>query len=231
MFFGVPHSATFIFVIFLYVIASIAYIHPVYSAGVRTHDLLIMSRLPYPLDHGSRLTTLNFFKISFSKKIVSFVFSDDEPFQEGHLRGPARGGRQRHRGQSLRSRSEQKPNLRFSGFPRTASAANLSARRQLQSARNRSSVDRARDQPAIPQPVEQQVKAAAGRAEPDVAAARALHLLQQVRVDSELRLQHCKAGDTCCGNQSGKQNCPKKIFAVFFLLNYWTTILIVSFKD
>ncbi len=45
-FFGVPHSATFIFVIFLYVIASIAYIHPVYGAGVRTHDLLIVSRLP-----------------------------------------------------------------------------------------------------------------------------------------------------------------------------------------
>ena len=40
------HSATFIFVIFLYVIASIAYIHPVYGAGVRTHDLLIVSRLP-----------------------------------------------------------------------------------------------------------------------------------------------------------------------------------------
>jgi hypothetical protein len=34
------------FVIFLYVIASIAYIHPVYGAGVRTHDLLIVSRLP-----------------------------------------------------------------------------------------------------------------------------------------------------------------------------------------
>ncbi len=46
IFFGVPHSATFIFVIFLYVIASIAYIHPVYGAGVRTHDLLIVSRLP-----------------------------------------------------------------------------------------------------------------------------------------------------------------------------------------
>jgi hypothetical protein len=45
-FFGVPHSATFIFVIFLYVIASIAYIHPVYGAGVRTHDLLNVSRLP-----------------------------------------------------------------------------------------------------------------------------------------------------------------------------------------
>jgi hypothetical protein len=45
-FFGVPHLATFIFVIFLYVIASIAYIHPVYGAGVRTHDLLIVSRLP-----------------------------------------------------------------------------------------------------------------------------------------------------------------------------------------
>ena len=47
-FFGVPHSATFIFVIFVYVyvIAGIAYIHPVYGDGVWTHDLLIMSRLP-----------------------------------------------------------------------------------------------------------------------------------------------------------------------------------------
>jgi hypothetical protein len=55
-FFGVPHSATFIFVIFgvFYVIASITYIHAVYGAGVRTHDLLIMSPLPLPLDHGSR---------------------------------------------------------------------------------------------------------------------------------------------------------------------------------
>ena len=46
IFFGVPHLATFIFIIFLYVIASIAYIHPVYGAGVQTHDLLIVSRLP-----------------------------------------------------------------------------------------------------------------------------------------------------------------------------------------
>ncbi len=53
--FGVLHSATFISVILVYVIASIAYIHPVYGAGVRTHDLLIMSLLPLPLDHGSRL--------------------------------------------------------------------------------------------------------------------------------------------------------------------------------
>jgi hypothetical protein len=37
-FFGVPHLATFIFAIFLcvHVIASIAFIHPVYSAGVQT---------------------------------------------------------------------------------------------------------------------------------------------------------------------------------------------------
>jgi hypothetical protein len=40
---------------FVYVIASIAYIHPVYGAKVRTHDLLIMSPLPFPLEHGSRL--------------------------------------------------------------------------------------------------------------------------------------------------------------------------------
>jgi hypothetical protein len=48
IFFGVPHLATFIFIIFIcvYVIASIAYIHPVYSARVGTHDLLIVSHLP-----------------------------------------------------------------------------------------------------------------------------------------------------------------------------------------
>jgi hypothetical protein len=41
-----PHLATFIFIIFLYVIASITYIHPVYGARVRTHNLFIVSRLP-----------------------------------------------------------------------------------------------------------------------------------------------------------------------------------------
>jgi hypothetical protein len=55
IFFGVPNSATFIFDTFVYVIAIIAYIHPVYGAGVRTHNLLIMSHLPLPLDHGSHL--------------------------------------------------------------------------------------------------------------------------------------------------------------------------------
>ena len=29
--------------------------HPVYSAGIRTHDLLDMSLLPLPLDQGSRI--------------------------------------------------------------------------------------------------------------------------------------------------------------------------------
>ncbi len=58
VFFGVLHLATFIFVIIVYVIASIAYIHPIYSAGVRTHNLLIMSPLPLPLDHGSRRTDI-----------------------------------------------------------------------------------------------------------------------------------------------------------------------------
>ena len=29
-------------------------IHPVYGAGIRTHDLSNMSRLPFPLDLGSR---------------------------------------------------------------------------------------------------------------------------------------------------------------------------------
>jgi hypothetical protein len=49
-----PLLATFIFIIFFYVVASIAYIYSVYGAGVRSHDHLIMSRLPQPLDHGSR---------------------------------------------------------------------------------------------------------------------------------------------------------------------------------
>ena len=47
-----PHLITFIFVIFVYVIAGIANIHPVYGAGVWTHNLLVMSHLPSPLDHG-----------------------------------------------------------------------------------------------------------------------------------------------------------------------------------
>jgi hypothetical protein len=41
----VPHLATF-FIIFVYVIASIAYIHPVYGVGAWTHNFLIMSPLP-----------------------------------------------------------------------------------------------------------------------------------------------------------------------------------------
>ncbi len=50
-FFGVPHLATFILFLFNeYVIASIAYIHPVYD-GIRTHVLLDMSR------ESSALTT------------------------------------------------------------------------------------------------------------------------------------------------------------------------------
>jgi hypothetical protein len=44
-FFGVPHLATFISFFIKYVIASIAYIHPVYG-GIRTHDLLDVSLLP-----------------------------------------------------------------------------------------------------------------------------------------------------------------------------------------
>jgi hypothetical protein len=48
IFFGLLHLATFIFVNFMYVsvIASIAYTHPVYRAGVQTYNLLVMSRLP-----------------------------------------------------------------------------------------------------------------------------------------------------------------------------------------
>ncbi len=44
MFFCVPHLATFILFLFN-VIASIAYIHPVYG-GIQTHDLLDVSLLP-----------------------------------------------------------------------------------------------------------------------------------------------------------------------------------------
>jgi hypothetical protein len=52
-----------------YVIASIAYIHPVYGARVSTHDLLIMSHLPLPLDHGSLLKGL-FTLLQIQKKII-----------------------------------------------------------------------------------------------------------------------------------------------------------------
>jgi hypothetical protein len=45
IFFGVPHLATFISFFIEYLIASIAYIHPVYG-GIRTHDLLDVSLLP-----------------------------------------------------------------------------------------------------------------------------------------------------------------------------------------
>jgi hypothetical protein len=59
-----PHTATCIFIIFhIYNSSSIAYIHPVYGAGVQTHDLMIMSHLPLPLDHGSSLF-VNIFKQS-----------------------------------------------------------------------------------------------------------------------------------------------------------------------
>ena len=44
-----------------YVIASIAYIHPLYSAGVQTHYLLIMSHLPQQLDRGSRIDLINYY--------------------------------------------------------------------------------------------------------------------------------------------------------------------------
>ncbi len=45
IFFGVPNCATFISFFIEYVIASIAYIHPVYG-GIQTHDLLGVSLLP-----------------------------------------------------------------------------------------------------------------------------------------------------------------------------------------
>ena len=48
-----PHLATFISFFIEYVIASIAYIHPVY-VGIQTQDLLDVSLLPLPLDQASR---------------------------------------------------------------------------------------------------------------------------------------------------------------------------------
>jgi hypothetical protein len=56
-FFGVPHLATFIFDVSFTVKDTIPYIHPEYGAGVQTQDLLVMSRLPYPLDQGSQTQT------------------------------------------------------------------------------------------------------------------------------------------------------------------------------
>ncbi len=50
-----PIRLPLFFVIFVYVIASIAYIHPVYGR-IWTHDLLDVSLHPYPLDQASRLT-------------------------------------------------------------------------------------------------------------------------------------------------------------------------------
>ena len=43
--FGVPHLATFIF-IFIIIIASIAYNHPVYGARIRTHNHSVVNPLP-----------------------------------------------------------------------------------------------------------------------------------------------------------------------------------------
>ena len=140
----------------------------------------------------------------FMKPIPIFFFSDNEPLKERHFRGSSRGRRQRHRGQSVRRRCQQKPIRRFSVRPRTSSSANFSARRQLQPARIRSSVDRTRDEPSVPQSRKQQAAAASGRAGSAVTAARTLHLLQQVRIDSKLRLQHFQIGDSRCRDQSGK---------------------------
>jgi hypothetical protein len=53
----VPYLATFIFNISFTVKDIILYIHPEYGAGVRSHDHLVMSRLPYPLDQGSQTQT------------------------------------------------------------------------------------------------------------------------------------------------------------------------------
>ena len=39
---------------------------PVYGSGVRTHDLLIVSRLPLPLDHGSQISKCLFFSSTSS---------------------------------------------------------------------------------------------------------------------------------------------------------------------
>jgi hypothetical protein len=55
----VPYFATFISFFIEYLIASIAYIHPVYG-GIQTYDRLNMSRLPLPLEQASRLFANNF---------------------------------------------------------------------------------------------------------------------------------------------------------------------------
>jgi hypothetical protein len=60
----VPQSATFVFVIFVYVIASIADIHPVYCR-IWTHDLLDVSLHPYPLDQASDQQQLFFVYLFF----------------------------------------------------------------------------------------------------------------------------------------------------------------------
>ncbi len=61
-FFGMPHLAILILFLFTgYVIASIAYTHPVYGR-IQTHNLLVMSLLPYPLDQASRLCTQHLMK-------------------------------------------------------------------------------------------------------------------------------------------------------------------------
>ncbi len=57
-----PHLATLIFVIFVYVKASLAYTHTVYGARFGTNNLLIMSPLPLPLDHGF---SPNYFDVNF----------------------------------------------------------------------------------------------------------------------------------------------------------------------
>ena len=58
IFFGVPHLTTFILFLFNeYVIASIAYIHPVYG-GIRTHVLLDMSRESSALTTRPRLIAI-----------------------------------------------------------------------------------------------------------------------------------------------------------------------------
>jgi hypothetical protein len=70
IFFGVAYLATFIFNFSFNVKTSnIAYIHSVYGAGVQTHDLLVMSRLPLPLHHSLKRSEKHHF--DFEWPIIS----------------------------------------------------------------------------------------------------------------------------------------------------------------
>ena len=47
-------------------------VHPVYGAGIQTHNLRNMSLLPYPLDQGSRPKEVQFVWLNFYEISVRF---------------------------------------------------------------------------------------------------------------------------------------------------------------